>query len=169
MTTTDAGRIGIVGAGALGGLFGGYLHESGRDVVLVDKDPGLVERIGEDGLTIARTDGETLTVHPDITTTPAEVQPVDVLFVFVKAIHTRQAIQDAEPMRHDETVVVTVQNGLGNLDILREHVPADRVVGGTTTEGASVREPHLAEATDQRRNQTNGCTDGVTRRTACRT
>lgn len=137
---SDDDRIGIVGAGALGGLFGGYLVDSGADVVFIDKDTELVERINEAGLTVDRPDGGSVTVHPEATTTPDAVDPVDVLFVFVKAIHTEQAIQDAAPLRHEGTVVVTVQNGLKNLDILREYVPPERVVGGTTTEGSSVQE-----------------------------
>lgn len=140
MTTADSDRIGVVGAGALGGLFGGYLHRSGQDVSLVDKDSELVDRINEDGLTIEQPDGEKVTVYPTVTTTPEDVRPVDVLFVFVKAIHTEQAIQDAKPLLHEETVVVTVQNGLRNLSILRDAVPSERVVGGTTTEGSSLQE-----------------------------
>jgi len=137
---TDGDRIGIVGAGALGGLFGGYLFESGAEVIFIDKDAELVEGITENGLTIDRPDRGSVTVHPTATATPNAVEPVDVLFVFVKAIHTEQAIQDAAPLRHEETVVVTVQNGLKNLDIIHEYVPTERVVGGTTTEGSSLQE-----------------------------
>lgn len=140
MITSEPTRIGIVGAGALGGLFGGYLQANGEDVSFVDRNPELVNQINTDGLTIDRPDGEKLTVYPTGATDPEDVPPVDVLFVFVKAIHTEAAIRDAEPLLHDETLVVTVQNGLKNVDIIREYVPSERVVGGTTTEGSSLQQ-----------------------------
>lgn len=130
--------IGIIGAGALGGLFGGYLSKSGNNVAFVDKNAELVKTINEEGLTIERPGEEEFTVFPIATTTPADIDPVDLLFVFVKAIHTEQAIQEATPMLDDDTAVVTVQNGLRNVDIISGHVPAERVVGGTTTMGSSL-------------------------------
>ena len=138
MTSSEFGRIGIVGAGALGGLFGGYIKASGADVYLVDKNVELIEKINQDGLTINQPGGTEMTVHPTATTTPSDIRPVDVLFLFVKAIHTEAAIQDATPMLDDETIVVTVQNGLKNMEIIREYVPSEQVVGGTTTEGSSL-------------------------------
>ena len=139
MTYSTNTRIGIIGAGALGGLFGGYLHQSGEDVYLVDKNPELVRTLNEDGLRIERSGQEDITVQPTATTDPAEVDPVDLLFVFVKAIHTDQAIQDAAPMRDDETIAVTVQNGLKNMEIIGEHFPSERILGGTTTMGSSIK------------------------------
>lgn len=141
MTRDPSLRVGILGPGALGGLFGGYLQHSGREVYLLARDPGFVEVIDDEGLTVERPGGDTITVHPETTTTPASVTPVDVLFVCVKAIQTEQAIQDALPVVHDETVVVTVQNGLKNVEILSEYVAPGRVIGGTTTEGASLLRP----------------------------
>lgn len=140
MTADQPTRIGIIGAGALGGLFGGHLQANGEDVYLVDKNAELIEKINNDGLTIHRPDSGETTVHPTATTTPEDIQPVDVLFIFVKAIHTEAAIQDAKPLLDDDTVVSTVQNGLKNMDIIREYVSPEQVVGGTTTEGASLAE-----------------------------
>lgn len=138
MTLHEPTRIGIVGAGALGGLFGGYLSESGEDVVLVDRNEALIEEIGQNGLVIDLPDGKEMTAKPAVSTAPQDVPPVEILFLFVKAIHTDTAIQDALPMVDKNTIIVTVQNGLKNMEIIKEYVPFEQVVGGTTTEGSSV-------------------------------
>lgn len=161
-TTT---RIGIIGAGALGGLFGGYLHQSGEEVYLVDKNPNLVRTLNEDGLRIERPEREDITVHPTATTAPAEVGPVDLLFVCVKAIHTEQAIQDAAPMRDDETIAVTVQNGLKNMDLIGAYLPSERIVGGTTTMGSSVEELGHILHTGEGETKIGGADDAAAART----
>ncbi|MFB6311469.1 MAG: ketopantoate reductase family protein [Salinirussus sp.] len=134
-------RIGVIGAGAMGALFGGYLHKAGTDVVLIDTWTDHVEAINEHGLRIERTDADDFVVHPPAVTDPSDVESVDSLLVFVKAMDTRQAIEDAEPIVTDETTVITLQNGLTNYETLREYLTPEQVLGGTTTMGASMEGP----------------------------
>jgi 2-dehydropantoate 2-reductase len=134
-------RIGIIGAGALGSVFGAYLHDSGEDVVLFDIDEDQVSAIDENGLFIERPDRDDLRVYPEVSTDPSTLGVVDVAFVFVKAFDTRQAMRDAEPLYDDETIVVTLQNGLKNMETIAEFVPDDNVVGGATTVGSATEGP----------------------------
>lgn len=131
-------RTVIIGAGGLGSVFGGYLHEAGNDVCLVDIWKEHVERIREDGLRLDRPNGEQLTLDVPATTAPENGSPVDVMFIFVKAMHTESAIRDAKTLVGDDTCVVTLQNGLTNMDILRDHLEHDQVYGGYALVGATL-------------------------------
>lgn len=134
-------RVGIMGAGALGGVYGAYLHASGQDVVLYDIDEEHVSAVVDDGLLVERPDREDLRVHPEASTDPSAFDPVDVLFVFVKSFQTREAMADAGPLSDEETLVVTLQNGLQNMDVIAEFVPDEHVVGGATTVGSTMEGP----------------------------
>jgi 2-dehydropantoate 2-reductase len=126
-------KIGVVGAGAMGSLFGARLVEAGvADVVLLDINRPHIEAIREHGL--AFEDGaQTRRVRIRATTSPAEAGPVDFIIFFCKYPDSRQAISDAEAMLTDGTVVWTPQNGIGNVDIITEKVPAARIAKGLTS------------------------------------
>ncbi|MFB6159599.1 MAG: ketopantoate reductase family protein [Haloferacaceae archaeon] len=138
-------RFGIVGTGALGGVYGGLLHANGEDVHCYEADGAIVDAIDEEGLRIERPDDEALVVDLPVTTDPAEVDPVDVAFVFTKSFDTEQAMRDAAPMIDGRTRVATVQNGVLNVEIIAEHVPRERVLGGYTRAGANTLAPGHVE------------------------
>ena len=126
-------KIGVVGAGAMGSLFGARLVEAGvADVVLLDINKPHIDAIRAHGLTFE--DGpETRRVRIAATTDPEEAGKVDFIIFFCKYPDSRQAIQDAKPMLTGETVVWTPQNGIGNVDILAEVVPEERIAKGLTS------------------------------------
>lgn len=134
-------RIGIIGAGAMGGLFGGYLHENGADVHLYDVDEAIVDAIETDGLYIEHPDGDDLITDPPATTDPGTIGEVDVAIVFTKAYDTEAGVRSAEPMIGPDTVVASVQNGVRNVDLIERHVPHERVLGGCTRMGANTVRP----------------------------
>lgn len=125
-----------MGAGALGSLLGGLLAGE-HDVLLVGRDPH-VATVAEEGLVL---EGATeVTVHPRATTAaPEEAQ--DLVLVTVKAFDTAQAARDLVPLLGQGTRVLTLQNGLGNLPALAETVAPERLLGGTTSHGATYVEP----------------------------
>lgn len=130
--------VGIVGAGALGSAYGGLLVNAGYDVRYLEIDDDIVDAIRSNGLRIEMpTDEDLLQVDVPITSDPTEIGVVDILFIFTKSFDTEQAIQDAKPMVGSETIVVTVQNGVTNMDDLAKHVGSDRVVGGYTHVGSN--------------------------------
>ena len=125
-------RIVVVGAGAMGSLFAAGLARTGEEVWVYDPWREHVEAIRRDGLRVAREGAEDV-VALRATTDPAEPGVADLVLVFVKHAHTRQAAADARPLLHGDTTVVTVQNGLGNVEILAAAVPPDRLLYGLTT------------------------------------
>ena len=133
-------RIAVVGAGAMGSLFGGLLAEAGEDVVLVDIWEEHVRAINERGLHIKGVSGDRV-VRVRATTKHAEVGVVDLVLIQVKSYATEKAIRDALPMIGERTVVLTLQNGLGNVEKIAAVVGRERVLAGTTAHGATVLGP----------------------------
>jgi 2-dehydropantoate 2-reductase len=133
-------KIGVVGSGAMGSLFGARLVESGADVVLVDTDRAHIAAMQEHGL-IFDDSGETRSIRVKATASHAEAGPVDLIIFFVKHPHTHQAIRDAQPMMHERTYVWTPQNGVGNVELIAEIVPESRIAKGLTSSTSVVTSP----------------------------
>jgi 2-dehydropantoate 2-reductase len=126
-------RIGVVGAGAMGSLFGARLVESGHsDVVLLDVNKPHMDAIRDHGLTFQDGD-ETRRVAIAATSDPHEAGKVDFIVFFCKHPDSAKAIDDARPMLTDKTVVWTPQNGIGNVEIIAGVVPESRIAKGLTS------------------------------------
>lgn len=134
-------RFGIIGTGSMGGLFAGFLAANGEDVCCFDVDGAIVDAIRDRGLHVERPGRDDLVVHPEASTDAGALGPVDVAFLFAKTIDSDAALRDGEPMIGPETRVVTVQNGLRNVDRVERHVPADRVLGGCSWVGSNTVAP----------------------------
>lgn len=133
-------RIAVVGAGAMGCLFGGLAAEGGLDVTLIDVWQEHVDRINRDGLRIVGFGGDR---HIPIgaTTEPSELAEVDVLFVQCKAPYTKEAVKRVLHLLRDDSVAISFQNGLGNEENIGEVIGMERVLGGVTAQGAAVEGP----------------------------
>ena len=125
-------EIAIVGAGILGSIFGALFLEKGFNVTLIEVLEERVRLIDKEGLWLQWPDGERTHSKIDITSNVDEVGEKDVVMIAVKGYHTRLAIESAMPMIGDDTIVLSVQNGLGNLEAIAETVGSERVVGGIT-------------------------------------
>lgn len=138
-------QLGVVGIGALGGLFAGYLAKHDESSVLgFDIDEDLVETLNRDGLRVA---GKNAFETPlEATTDFDRLDEVDGVVVAVKSIHTESLAGDLAD-HLDDTPVLTIQNGLGNADILAEHVDSE-VMNGATFMGALLVEPGHIEETN---------------------
>lgn len=132
-------RIAVVGAGAMGSIFGARFAQAGHDTVLVDVAAPLVEKLNADGVTVVRGEEETTTRVP-ATTDPTSVGPVDVVVFFPKCYHTAAAAELARPLVGPDTVVASLQNGWGNGDVLAEAFPAEQIVVGVTYNSGTVLE-----------------------------
>ena len=133
-------KIAVVGAGAMGCLFGGLLAEGGLDVTLVDVLQGHVDRINRDGLRIVGYGGDR-SIPVRATTEPSGLPAVDVLFVQCKAPYTKEAVRRVLHLLRDDSVAISFQNGLGNEENIGEVVGMERVLGGVTAQGAAVEGP----------------------------
>jgi 2-dehydropantoate 2-reductase len=125
-------EIAIVGAGVLGSIFGGLFLEKGFNVTLIEVLKERVRLIDKEGLWLQWPDGERTHSKISITSNVDEVSAKDVVMIAVKGYHTRSAIESAMPMIREDTIVLSVQNGLGNLEAIAETVGTERVVGGIT-------------------------------------
>ena len=133
-------KIAVVGAGAMGCLFGGLLAEGGLDVILVDVLQEHVDRINRDGLRIVGYGGDR-SIPVRATTEPSGLPAVDVLFVQCKASYTKEAVRRVLHLLRDDSVAISFQNGLGNEENIGEVVGMERVLGGVTAQGAAVEGP----------------------------
>jgi 2-dehydropantoate 2-reductase len=129
-------RIAIMGAGAMGSLFGAHLAEAGHDVLLVDVDPVVIAAVEADGILL----GERAVPVP-ITADPAGHGTCEAVLVLVKTYDTAAAAELAAPLVGPGTVVATLQNGIGGADVLVEAFGAERVLAGVTYQGATVLAP----------------------------
>ena len=132
-------KIAVVGAGAMGAIFGSRFAQAGHDTVLVDVAVPLVDKINADGITVVRGDEETVTKVP-ATTDPASVGPVDLVVFCVKCYHTPSAAEAARPLVRSDTVVASLQNGWGNGDVLASVYPPEQIVVGVTYNSGTVLE-----------------------------
>ena len=132
-------KIAVLGAGSMGGLFGGYLSLK-NEVYLVDLWKEHVEAINLDGLKIDEKDHTEIT-HPKATCNAEDVGVADLVIVFVKSTQTDQAIKENIALFGEDTLVLTLQNGLGNEEGLLKHIPAKNIIMGTTQKTASTLAP----------------------------
>jgi 2-dehydropantoate 2-reductase len=134
-------RIALVGAGAMGSVFGGLLVQAGEEVTLIDVWREAVDTINSQGLRVQEKSGETRTIRVRATTDPADVGPVDLVLVFVKCYHTEDAMRHAAPLLGPETAVLSLQNGWGNATRIAAIVGEERVLIGVTYHSATVLGP----------------------------
>ena len=134
-------NITIVGAGAMGSLFGGLLAESGHAVTLIDINAAHLDAIQAHGL-LLHTDAGQRHIHSLRACRPQEATEVpDLLMVFTKTLHTTQALQGVRHLIGDHTRLLSLQNGLGNVERITDCVPIERVLVGVTTWPADVVGP----------------------------
>lgn len=133
-------RIGIVGAGAMGCLFGSLLSRAGEDVVLVDKVPEVVAALRQRGVRLHE-EGRVSDVPVAATDDAAVVGPAELVLVMVKAQHTPSAAAGLRPLLGADTVILTLQNGLGAAQVIADHVDSRRILVGVTAQGATLIGP----------------------------
>ena len=140
-------RILIIGAGAIGGITGGYLTQAGEDVVLVDRVEDHVSAMQQHGLLIDGIPGElrvpVTAVMPDHLT-----GTFDIVLIAVKSQHTESALSLIPPHLSDSGFVVSLQNGLGNKPLVAATVGAERTLGAMVRLGGGYRGPgHISHIT----------------------
>lgn len=128
-------RIAVFGAGAMGSLLGAKLSLQ-FSVLLIGREKHM-RAIQASGL---RIEGVTeLTAHPEVCTSPAERPDFlpDVVFITTKAYDTEEAVREISGVWPSVPVVVSMQNGIGNADIIAEYLPEAAVLTVLTTHGAT--------------------------------
>ena len=128
-------RIAIVGAGAIGCLFGAKLALAGNDVALIHRDSSIVRALQRRGVILREPTGKPRTVHVPIRKGPVKIQDLDSFIVTVKAYDTQSVATSYRGKIDTDTTILSLQNGLGNVEILRKYLKRP-TLGGSTTEGA---------------------------------
>jgi len=139
-------RIGIVGPGAMGLLHAIHLARAGLPVTLLDHRKSRARRLSGGVMLIvpARGDRDAETIHAQIPCRRAasERTPFDLLIFTVKAWATARAAADAAHLIAPHTVLLSLQNGLGNVEALQAHQQPALVLAGVTTSGATLIDEH---------------------------
>jgi len=133
-------KIAVVGAGAMGSLFGAMLAEAGSEVWLYDVWIEHVQTINQDGLSIER-EGKSHTVKIKATADPEQIGPAELVIIFVKSTRTTSAAETAQTIAGHDGSVMTLQNGMGNADVIAEFIEPVRILAGTTSHGATMLGP----------------------------
>ena len=133
-------KIAVVGAGAMGSLFGAMLAEAGNEVWLYDVWREHVRTINQNGLQL-EWEGKTRTVEIKATDDPHQVGRAELVIVFVKSSQTNLAAETAKVIAGSDGTVMTLQNGMGNADVIAEFIEPQRVLAGTTSHGATLLGP----------------------------
>ena len=129
-----------MGAGAMGSLYGGLLASSGVEVWLVDIWKEHIDTIRSRGLIIEEKAQEKNS-RINATTDVSSVGKADLVIFFVKTYQTDQAVSDALVLDKEGTLFLTLQNGLGNEEILCRQVNRKKVLLGATNQGATLLGP----------------------------
>lgn len=138
-------RVVVVGAGSLGSAIGGVLGLAGHSVTLVTRNRAHVDAIAAQG-GVRLDDGETQLLAPALAATNYDnVGVVDLAIVLVKSFDTTNAVEAALPSVGDDTVVLSLQNGIGCEELIGTVVGGERVIAGRTYVGGRLVAPGLVE------------------------
>ena len=124
---SELGRVAIIGAGAVGCYYGGRLAQHGHDVHFLMRSD--FEAVVRDGLNITSPQGD---VHVKVNAhrTTADIGQCDLVIIAMKVTSNAALIDFLPPLLHENTALLTLQNGLGNEEFLAEHFGGERVLGG---------------------------------------
>jgi 2-dehydropantoate 2-reductase len=130
----------IMGAGAMGSLFGGLLTRVGEEVWLVGNRKEQVDRICSVGLTFEEK-GKSQIIPMRATSDVASAGKADLVIFFVKTYDMEEAVSDALSLEKEGTIFLTLQNGLGNEEVMCKKIDRKRVMLGITGHGGTLLEP----------------------------
>lgn len=133
-------KIMIVGAGAMGCLFGARFAQAGYELVLVDVWREHIDAINSTGLKIETEQGEQIVKIRAGTADAVDFRP-DLVIVFTKTLHTAAALDSVCHLFDDKTCLLTLQNGLGNVESAAEFIPLERVMHGVTNYPSDLKGP----------------------------
>lgn len=129
-------KITIVGAGSIGCLFASILSKAKNDVWLLDKNINRAEIISKNGIKIDGVSGK-WEAFPKITTQAENIDKPDLIIICVKSYDTKEAVKQIKPLVSEQTYTLTLQNGLGNSEIIAEATDSDKVLAGVTNQAAN--------------------------------
>lgn len=125
-------KIAILGAGAMGSLYASYLVDL-HNVTLIDSYKPQVDKINSEGLTKIEKDQTEISFTAKAVLSGTDIGFQDLVIVFVKSIHTLDALKDNRALLGPDTIVMTLQNGAGNNRDIAQFVSKKRIIVGTSS------------------------------------
>jgi 2-dehydropantoate 2-reductase len=139
-------RIAVVGAGAIGSYYGGKLANFGRDVHFLMRSD--LREVRRSGLRIAAGLATSTWRKVNCYASTEEIGACDLVLIAVKTTGNTDLLALIPPLLHETTMLLTLQNGLGNEEFLSEHFGAERVLGGLCFVGLNRTAPGVIEHYD---------------------
>ena len=137
-------KIVIVGPGAMGCLFAAFLSklfstpkEAENKIWLLDKSKENALKLKQQGIIVEGISGN-WGAHPEVTADVKEIEKADLIIISVKSYNTKEAIIHSRPLVGENTRILTLQNGIGNVEIITEVVGQELVIGGVTNLAATL-------------------------------
>lgn len=135
-------KIAVLGAGAMGSLYGAKLSANGKNEVhLIDVWKEHIDAVNSNGLQMEEGDDVLLYENLKGHISSEETGVCDLVLVFVKSTVTKTAVESNAAVFGPNTVALTLQNGLGNIEQISSVIGAERVIAGTTAHGATMLSP----------------------------
>ncbi len=138
-------KIVILGAGAIGRLFGVYLARAGQDVVLVEPRREVVQAINSQGIGFLEADSRdpdsVVRVPAQAVTQASEISGCDLVILAVKSFDTLAAVRSAAHLVDENSPLISLQTGLAHIDLLDRIVPRRHLIGGFTFMAATALDP----------------------------
>ena len=129
-------RTYMIGAGAMGGVYGGMLKRAGYDVTLIDPREDHIRKIQSDGITIEGVRG-THVIRLPAQSNHAGLPPADLAIIFTDSNSTREAAKAAKQLLKPDGFALTLQNGIGNVEALIDELGKQRVIAGVSMNSAA--------------------------------
>ena len=133
-------KIYIIGAGAMGMLYASMLNKT-NDVTLIDANDALIKEVQKsNGFTVKSYDGTSVKCGAKVVKSEDITEPADLVIVFVKDTVTDVAVKGNMAAIGKDTIVLSLQNGIGNADVIEKHVLKSQILLGTTKHNCVVKE-----------------------------
>ncbi|MDR2982392.1 MAG: 2-dehydropantoate 2-reductase [Puniceicoccales bacterium] len=132
-------KILVVGAGAVGGYFGGRLLQAGRDVTFLVR-PKRASELRQNGLVIKSPSGDATLPNPPTVLADKLDHPFELVLLSCKAYDLENAIESFRPAVGDKTMILPLLNGMRHLDALDNRFGAEKVLGGRCVISATLNE-----------------------------
>jgi 2-dehydropantoate 2-reductase len=132
-------KIVIIGPGAMGCLFAAFLYKSRVEVSLFDKSPERAERINRNGISVEGIGGN-FQAQVKVSTDIKDISGAELIIICVKSYHTKDVVSHIRQVVTESTRVLTLQNGIGNIEVISEILGSEKVIGGVTNLGATLLE-----------------------------
>ncbi len=152
-------RIVVVGAGGVGGYYGGLLARAGHEVVFIARGAHLAA-LQKTGLQIKSVHGDFTVAPVHATDKPAEAGPADLVMVCVKTPDGKQVAETIRPILRPDTLVIPLQNGIDAAESIGAVVGIEHLVGGATWISSAIEAPGVIRQYSELRRIVVGELDG---------